>query len=140
MQTARHLDHARQVAMDAHEGQQDKIGNPYFQHCERVAGKVMSESEKVVAYLHDIPEKAPGWTIDRLREEGFSASVIAAVDALTRRSGENDVSFIRRAASNALARAVKRADLEDNRFQAERAGLDPEKFEKGLAALTALGG
>ena len=140
MQTARHLDHARQVAMDAHEGQQDKIGNPYFQHCERVAGKVMSESEKVVAYLHDIPEKAPGWTIDRLREEGFSASVIAAVDALTRRSGENDESFIRRAASNALARAVKRADLEDNRFQAERAGLDPEKFEKGLAALTALGG
>ncbi|WP_132658178.1 HD domain-containing protein [Rhizobium sp. BK418] len=139
MQLAQHLDHARQVAMDAHEGQHDKTGKPYIQHCQRVADLVMNEEEKIVAYLHDVPEKAAGWTIDRLREEGFSASVIAAVDALTRRPGEDDAALVARAAANTLARPVKEADLQDNLVQAEQTGLDTTKFAEGLAALAASG-
>ncbi|GAA3065652.1 HD domain-containing protein [Rhizobium viscosum] len=121
--------------MDAHDGQCDKVGNPYFEHCQRVADLVVGEEEKIVAYLHDIPEKAPGWTIDRLSQEGFSSRVIAAVDALTRRPDEDDDSLVRRACANPLARPVKQADLEDNRIQSEQAGLDPGKFERGLAIL-----
>jgi (p)ppGpp synthase/HD superfamily hydrolase len=135
MQDYHHLEHARQVAMVAHEGQQDKAGNPYFHHCQRVADRLVSEDEKIVAYLHDIPEKAPAWTIDRLTEEGFAAKIIAAVDALTRKADEDDAHLVSRAAANPLARSVKQADLEDNLAQAEQAGLDAEKYKRALALL-----
>ena len=67
-----HLDHAMLVAQSAHEGQSDKSGQSYFEHCRRVASSVTDDTEKVVAYLHDVVEKGNGWTLDRLREEGFS--------------------------------------------------------------------
>ncbi|MCV9966758.1 HD domain-containing protein [Pararhizobium sp. BT-229] len=133
MQIKQTLQHAIEIAAEAHEGQHDKVGNPYFEHCRRVAERVMGEEERIIAFLHDVPEKGPGWTLDRLRREGFSPPVIAAVDALTKRSGEADDAFVRRAASNPLARAVKQADLEDNLVQAEQAGLDTSKYLQGLA-------
>lgn len=136
MQTEQHLQHAIQIASNAHDGQMDKLGNPYVSHCRRVASLLVSDEERVVAYLHDVPEKASAWTIDRLREEGFSAAVVAAVDALTRRAGEGDEEFVRRAISNPLAKAVKRADLEDNLVQAEEAGQPTDKYIRGLEIVT----
>ncbi|MDL2406229.1 metal-dependent phosphohydrolase [Rhizobium calliandrae] len=130
-----HLDHAIHVALEAHEGQADKIGRPYFEHCQRVALLVSGEEAQTIAYLHDIVEKGRGWTFDRLKEEGFPSAIISAVDALTRRSDESDAEFIRRAASNALALPVKRADLEDNLWQAEQTGGDAEKYRSGLDIL-----
>jgi len=65
----------------------------------------------------------------------FSLRIIEAVVALSRRSGELDDEFVRRAASNPLARVVKRADLEDNLVQAEQAGLDTSKYLAGLELL-----
>lgn len=41
-----HLDHAIQVAQSAHEGQSDKTGQSYFEHCRRVASSVMDDTEK----------------------------------------------------------------------------------------------
>lgn len=135
MQIKHLLQRAIQIAAEAHQGQQDKVGNPYFDHCRRVAERVAGDKERIIAFLHDVPEKGSGWTLDRLRQEGFSPSVIAAVDALTRRLGEADDAFVRRAASNPLARPVKQADLEDNFVQAEQAGLDTSKYIDGLALL-----
>jgi hypothetical protein len=60
--------------------------------------------------LHGVVEKEP-WTLDRLREEGFSSMIIEAVDALTRRSNESDDEFVMRALSNALARPRSSAPL-----------------------------
>jgi hypothetical protein len=82
-----------------------------------------------------VPEKASAWTLDRLKEEGFSQAVIAAVDALTKREGEEEEHFVRRAISNPLARPVKKADLEDNLDQAQRSGGDTSKYERGLAII-----
>ncbi|AIC30889.1 metal-dependent phosphohydrolase HD domain-containing protein (plasmid) [Rhizobium etli bv. mimosae str. IE4771] len=127
-----HLDHAMQVAMDAHDGQTDKTGRPFFEHCQRVALLVSGDEARTVAYLHDVAEKGSGWTLDRLREEGFPPAIISAVDALTRRSDEPDEEFVRRAAANPLALPVKRADLEDNLRQAEQTGKDKEKYQRGL--------
>ncbi|AJC82882.1 MULTISPECIES: HD domain-containing protein [Rhizobium] len=127
-----HLDHAMQVAMDAHDGQTDKTGRPFFEHCQRVALLVSGDEARTVAYLHDVAEKGSGWTLDRLREEGFPPAIISAVDALTRRSDEPDEEFVRRAAANPLALTVKRADLEDNLRQAEQTGKDKEKYQRGL--------
>lgn len=130
-----HLDHAIQVALEAHEGQADKIGRPYFEHCQRVALLVSGDEARTIAYLHDVVEKGRGWTLDRLKEEGFPSPIISAVDALTRRSGESDDGFVTRATSNALARPVKQADLEDNLWQAEQTGGDAKKYRRGLDIL-----
>jgi (p)ppGpp synthase/HD superfamily hydrolase len=138
MQKTVHLQHAIDVAAGAHEGQMDKLGRPYFEHCQRVAGAVSGEEPKIVAYLHDTCEKGRGWTLDRLREEGFAAAIVAAVDALTRRSGEAEEEFLRRAAGNPLSSAVKQADLEDNLWQAEMAGSDRRRYQQNLETLAAL--
>ena len=132
------LNSAIAVARQAHQGQLDKLGRPYFTHCERVAAAQAGRDMKVVAYLHDVAEKAPGWTLTRLAGEGFSARIISAVDALTRHLGESDDALIRRAAANPLARPVKEADLRDNLEQTQEKGGDTEKFERGLALLATL--
>ncbi|OWV91791.1 metal-dependent phosphohydrolase [Rhizobium sp. N122] len=130
-----HLDHAIQIALEAHEGQADKTDRPYFEHCQRVALLVSGDEIRTVAYLHDVVEKASGWTLDRLREEGFPPAIVAAVDALTRRPDEMEDDFVKRAASNPLALPVKQADLEDNLRQAEQAGKKTEKYQRGLDLL-----
>ena len=48
-----------------------------------------SPDERIVAVLHDVCEDCPGWTFDRLRDEGFSDKIIAALDAVTNREGED---------------------------------------------------
>lgn len=130
-----HVDHAIEIALVAHEGQCDKTGRSYFEHCRRVADAVQGDDAKVVAYLHDVVEKGRGWTFDRLREEGFSPEIVRAVDAMTRRDKEEWAHFVRRAGANGLARPVKRADLEDNLAQMQSLGEDGEKYIEGLALL-----
>jgi (p)ppGpp synthase/HD superfamily hydrolase len=130
-----HLERALEIATGAHDGQKDKTGRPYLEHLQRVAEAVGTLDEKIVAYLHDVVEKGPGWTRARLEGEGFSPAVVSAVDALTRRDGEEDGAFVRRAASNRLARAVKLADLKDNLRQAQLAGLPSQKYQRGLDIL-----
>ncbi len=130
-----HLDHAIQIALEAHKAQADKTGRPYFEHCQRVALLVSGDEARTVAYLHDVVEKGRSWTLDRLREEGFPPAIVSAVDALTRRAGETDDAFVKRAASNPLALPVKKADLEDNLWQAEQTGMNSAKYQSGLALL-----
>lgn len=69
--------------------------------------------ERIAAVLHDVVEDTH-WTLDQLRVEGFSDSVIAAIDSLTRREGETYEDFVKRAAADPIGRVVKRADLLDN--------------------------
>jgi len=128
------LERALEIATEAHDGQLDKTGRPYLEHCERIVDAVDTLDEKIVGYLHDVIEKS-GWTRSRLEAEGFSPAIVSAVDALTRREEEDDLSFVRRAASNRLAQAVKRADLEDNLRQASTASLPQAKYRKGLEVL-----
>lgn len=54
---------------------------------------------------------------------------------MTRRPGERDDEFVKRAGSHPLALPVKRADLEDNLRQAEEAGESRKKYESGLEIL-----
>ncbi|MBB4566837.1 HD domain-containing protein [Rhizobium leucaenae] len=129
------LDHAIEVASKAHAGQTDKLGNPYIQHCRRVAFAVSGQDRKIVAYLHDVVEKGPGWTINRLNQEGFSPAVLAAVDALTKRPDEDENAFVRRAIATPIARPVKKADLEDNLWQQRQIGGETDKYQRGLDIL-----
>jgi len=125
---------AIRIATNAHRGQTGKDGRPYIEHCERVAMRV-DPALRPIAYLHDVVEKSDGWTLDRLRLDGFPETMIEAVDALTRHDGEDEEAVVFRAAANPLALPVKRADLEDNLQQALASGGDVERYRQGLSLL-----
>jgi (p)ppGpp synthase/HD superfamily hydrolase len=74
---------------------------------------VDSDIEKMVAILHDVVEDTD-WTLERLAQEGFPVEVIDALDCVTKRDGEEYDDFVKRSASNKIARTVKLADLEHN--------------------------
>lgn len=107
------LEDAISIAAVAHKGQTDKSGAPYILHPLRMMMRMTSEAAMITAILHDVVEDTD-WTFERLREAGFSAEVLEAVNCVTNRSGENYEQFIERAAGNPIARQVKIADLEDN--------------------------
>jgi len=136
------LERAIEVAAAAHAGQQDKAGEPYILHPLRVMLRVASPEERIVAVLHDVVEDTHV-TIEQLRAEGFSQTVLDAVDAVTKRDGEGYEEFVARAAHHPVGRAVKLADLLDNSdlsrlpnpTQKDMARL--EKYRKAIAFLTA---
>lgn len=107
------MDRAVQLAFDRHRHQVDKAGEKYIAHIIRVAQQCETDEERIVALLHDIVEDS-GMSAAMLREQGFPASIVDAVLAVTKREGEPYEDFIKRAAANPIGRLVKIADLEDN--------------------------
>jgi len=79
----------------------------------RVMTGVDTAIEKMVAILHDVVEDTD-WTFEKLAQEGFPDEVIEALKCVTKRGGEAYEDFVRRSASNKIARRVKLADLEHN--------------------------
>ena len=130
---------AYDFADEHHDGMEDKYGNPYFEHLERVANRVRemeydfvdetSEIELYVAtaYLHDIVEDT-----NITREElsaAFGEVVIAAIFKLTRDKGMTYAAYIDRIVEplppifdlnpfeslvRKIAKVVKLADLLDH--------------------------
>ncbi len=135
------LERAIAIAVEAHQGQKDKSGAAYILHPLRVMAGVNSDTEKIVAILHDVVEDTP-WTLEHLRKEGFSEEVIQAIDCVTKRDGESYEEFVNRSATNPVARRVKIADLEDN-MDIRRLGCitpkDSERLNKYLKAWRFLG-
>jgi (p)ppGpp synthase/HD superfamily hydrolase len=107
------LKNAIAIAVDAHRGQEERNGRPYVGHPLRVMERVQTEEEKIVAVLHDVIEDTT-WTRAMLAERGFPKHLLDALDCVTERKPESYPVFIRRSASNPIARRVKLADLEDN--------------------------
>ena len=101
------------IAAQAHQEQYDKAGTPYILHPLRMMLRMSSETEMIAAILHDVVEDTD-WTLDKLRQAGFAAEVVQAVECLTHRDHETYDEFIARVRTNALASKVKLADLEDN--------------------------
>ena len=138
------LERAIAIAATAHEGQVDKAGAPYVLHPLRMMLAVTTPEARIAAVLHDVVEDTPV-TLEQLRAEGFPAAVIEAVEALTKREGEDYEAFIRRVAPNPIAREVKLADLRDNSdltriaepTEKDRARID--KYRRAIAYLAGLG-
>ena len=112
------LERAIAIAAEAHAGQVDKAGSCYILHPIRVMLRVSTLEEQIVAVLHDVCEDCPEWSLERIRSEGYSESIIEALGSVTKRKDEEGeegyFNFVRRAASNRIGRRVKLADLEDN--------------------------
>lgn len=134
------LEDAIALAVLAHRGQKDKAGHPYITHPLRVMFRCHTEVERIVAVLHDVVEDC-GISFAFLRKKGFSEEVLAALDCVTERDGESYMAFVRRAARNPVAKAVKIADIEDNldvrRLERVRT-KDAVRLNKYLRALRAL--
>jgi (p)ppGpp synthase/HD superfamily hydrolase len=107
------LERAIGIAVEAHRGQRDRSGAPYILHPLRVMGRVETTAQRIVAILHDVVEDTD-WTFAELKSEGFPEQILAALHCVTKQEGEDYEDFVKRSASNRLARRVKLADLEDN--------------------------
>jgi (p)ppGpp synthase/HD superfamily hydrolase len=101
------------LAAEAHRGQVDKSGQPYILHPIRVMLRCRTQAQRIAAVLHDVVEDT-GRTLDDLRDLGYPAEILAALDGLTKRDGESYEAFVERAAADPIARVVKLADIEDN--------------------------
>ena len=124
------LERAIEIAAHAHAGQVDKAGQPYILHPLKVMFRVSGKHEQMAAVLHDVVEDTE-ITLEYLRSEGFSESVLEAVEALTKRPGETRLVAAKRAAANPIARVVKLADNTENIDLSRIA----EPTEKDLARL-----
>jgi len=114
--SARTLEEAIALAVHAHAGQRDKVGQPYILHPLRLMfrlGPDASDAHRMAAVLHDVAEDTP-YKMDELRDLGCPPEVLAALECLTKREGESYDQFIDRVLPNPIARRVKKADLEDN--------------------------
>lgn len=140
------LERAIAIAAEVHAGVVDKAGAPYILRPLRVMLAQREPDAHIAGVLHDVVEDGdPEWSLERLRGEGFSEAVIAALASVTKTADEEDapdasreeklahyVAFIRRAGANAIGRQVKLADLEDN-LDTSRLGTLTEKDHKRLA-------
>lgn len=129
------LEDAIILAAGAHRGQVDKAGAPYILHPLRVMLRLRDEAGRIAAVLHDVLEDT-AITVGDLRQAGYGEEVLQALEALTRREGEEYADFIERAASNPLARRVKLADLADN-LDASRLPEITERSRERLARYSA---
>lgn len=123
------IEDAIRLALDKHHGQVDKGGAPYIMHPLRVMSYMETETEQIVAVLHDVVEDSDV-TLDDLRRMGFSEEIVEAVDHLSRRDDETYEQFIQRIKPHPLAVRVKLGDLRDN-MDIRRAGaLDEKALER----------
>lgn len=86
-----------------------------YEHACTVAGMCKNDEQTcMVALLHDVVEDGYA-TFDELRERfNLDAGQMAALDAITRRIGEQYFDYIRRCKQNEMAKTVKLADLQHN--------------------------
>lgn len=101
------------IALRAYAGKTDKAGCEYILHPLRVMSKMKTTGEMAAALLHDVIEDSD-ITVEDLLASGIPPEIVAAVECLTKRTGENYEQFIARVKINRIAAAVKIADIEDN--------------------------
>lgn len=139
------LEDAVAIAARLHQGQVDKGGEPYILHPLRVMLALEEEDERIVGALHDVVEDA-GWPALEEALDGVSSELPPrlrqALDAISKRKGEEWQAYLERVAADDLARRVKIADLRDNadlRRIPDPSPKDVSRTEAYLRALVFLG-
>ena len=91
---------------------QSKAGKDYILHPMKVASYMDTDTEKAVAYLHDVLEDT-NVTEDELRNM-FPNEIVDTVIILTHRKDESYFEYISRVSTSKLAKKIKVADLLHN--------------------------
>lgn len=131
------------LMLNAHAGQEDKAGEPYYFHLLAVENAVggLGDDFRVVALLHDMFEDTDAELSDymagagRAPESTFALTFAQAnaLDAITKRDDESYGDYLRRCREDFIASVVKWADLNHNMSPERQANLDPA-MAKSLAA------
>lgn len=107
------LQFALELAIEKHKNQTDKSGKPYILHPLHVMETVQSDDAKIVAILHDIIEDTDV-TEEDLLKAGLSKHIVDAIVMLSKPYDEDYMDYVKKVASNPLAKEVKLADLQHN--------------------------
>lgn len=108
------LETAIAFALDVHQGQLDRAGQPYILHPLHLMCQMDTEDERLVALLHDTIEDSDR-TLAELQALGLPAHVLEAIDLLTHdKQAMSYEAYVARLQPNPLARKVKLADLRHN--------------------------
>ena len=132
---------ALKLCFAAHKDQTDKSGMPYVFHPFHLAEQMPDEETTIGALLHDVVEDTP-YTLDDLREMGFSEKVLAALTLMTHDKSIPYMDYVAKIKENKIAMTVKLADLKHNsdlsRLDAvdEKALKRIEKYRQAIALLT----
>lgn len=116
------------IAMHAHDGQVDKLGFPYIFHPIHLADQMETEDTCVVALLHDVLEDTD-YRIEELKKVGFSDTQLEALRLMTHEQEIPYYDYVKRIASNPIAKIVKLADLAHNSDENRLAGLSADTRE-----------
>lgn len=122
------------IAMQAHDGQLDKAGQPILAHVIRVAAAVthLGEQAVAVALLHDTVEDSD-LTIQQIYDE-FGPEIALPVELLTRPPGLSYQDYLARIRERGgLALAVKLADNADNADPRRIANITSTRKREQLA-------
>jgi len=131
------IDQAKKVAEASHKGVTRNDGTtPYMAHVQAVADAV-EDRLKPIAFLHDTVEDSDV-TLQDLIDAGFPKYVTDAVDLLTHKDNEPNVSYWGRIATNKDAATVKLADIKNN-LTGQPSDRQKEKYAKALALFAKLG-
>lgn len=116
-------DIALAIAARAHDGKEDKGGEPYIFHVMRVAEAASKnaapglwDNRYIIGVLHDVLEDSDISEADiaEALDCGLDSDIMNALRAISREPGEPYADYIVRCGRNELARVVKMHDLEDN--------------------------
>lgn len=116
------LEDVIRIAVTAHDGQKDMVGNPAILHVLAVGLMGKTLEEKKAGILHDVVEDSE-ITIADLRNGGVEEDVLEAVDLLTHRDGISYEDYVKKIvlSGNETAIQVKLNDLHHNLWRAQDA-------------------
>jgi len=122
---------AFEIAKNAFKDKTDKGGNPYFEHCKRVAYNFNEDQFLyTIAILHDLIEDCPEWNEISLSHL-FGENVVKTIVLLTRKKNQDYFDYIEKINESSWATKVKLADLKDN-MDITRLDVMTEKDHKRL--------
>jgi len=107
------LELAKIICKQAHKKQYDRGGKEYYLHPYAVADLCNKKIDKIVAYLHDVPEDTD-ITLDDLRKCGFGRRIMKALTAITHIKSMKYPEYLAIVKKNKIATRVKIADLIHN--------------------------
>ena len=127
------------IAYNAHANQFDKAGVPYIFHPIHLAEQMDTETECVVALLHDVVEDTKV-TFEQLEKE-FSKEIIEILKLLTHDKETDYMEYVKIIKENPIAKKIKKADIihnaDETRLETitENDILRREKYQKALEIL-----
>lgn len=109
------LNKALVLAVNGHQNQYDRGGNPYILHVMKVMHWLKSDDEEMqcIALLHDWIEDTEG-TYKELLTAGMTERIVEGVRCLTKVAGETYEEYKDKVFSNRDAMMVKLCDLRHN--------------------------